>query len=99
MLGWEINWEEIAAGSPKTKFTTPLGTPASANASMSSELEAGVSSAALTTIEQPAASAAESFLVICCTGKFQGAKAATGPTGSLTTSWYTSGRRGGITRP
>ena len=50
-------------------------------------------------IEQPAASAAESLRTIWLIGKFQGVKAATGPTGSLTTSWYTPSARAGMTRP
>ena len=49
--------------------------------------EAGVSSGALTMIEQPAASAAESLRTTWLIGKFHGVNAATGPTGSLMTSW------------
>jgi hypothetical protein len=65
----------------------PGGTPASTNARISSAGEAGVSSGAFTMIEQPAASAAESLRTIWLIGKFHGVNAATGPTGSLTTSW------------
>ena len=65
----------------------PGGTPASTKARISSAGDAGVSSGALTMIEQPAASAAESLRTIWLIGKFQGVNAATGPTGSLTTSW------------
>ena len=43
--------------------------------------------ARLMTMEQPAASAAASLRTIWLIGKFQGVNAATGPTGSLTTSW------------
>jgi hypothetical protein len=66
---------------------TPSGTPASTNALISCAGDAGVSSGALTMIEQPAASPAESFLTTWLIGKFQGVKAATGPTGSLTAIW------------
>ena len=49
--------------------------------------DAGVSSGALTMIEQPAARPAESFLTTWLIGKFHGVKAATGPTGSLIAIW------------
>ena len=64
----------------------PPARPASAKARISSAGDAGVSSGALTMIEQPAASAADSLRTTWLIGKFQGVKAATGPTGSLTTS-------------
>ena len=54
---------------------------------MSSAGEPGVSSGAFTMIEQPVASAAQSLRTIWLIGKFQGVNAATGPTGSLMTSW------------
>ena len=38
-------------------------------------------------LEHPAASEADSFRTIWLTGKFHGVNAATGPTGSLITSW------------
>ena len=66
---------------------TPSGTPASANALISCAGDAGVSSGALTMIEQPAASAAESFRTTWLIGKFHGVNAATGPTGSFTAIW------------
>ena len=46
---------------------------------------AGVSSGALTIIEHPAASPAATLRATWLIGKFHGAKAATGPTGSLMT--------------
>jgi hypothetical protein len=54
---------------------------------MSSAHEAGVSSGPLRMIEQPAANAAEILRTAWLTGKFHGVNAATGPTGSLITSW------------
>ena len=50
----------------------------------------GVSSAALTIIEQPVASAAASLRTTWLIGKFQGVNAATGPTGSFSTIWRTA---------
>ena len=61
--------------------------------------EAGVSSGALMMMEQPAASAAPSFRAIWMIGKFQGVKAATGPTGCLMTRFSTFSARAGTTRP
>src|SRR5690349_5069890 len=85
ITGWGIRYSLISAGLPYTRLTTPGGTPASANARMSSDGEAGVSSGALTMIEQPVVTAAESFRTIWLIGKFHGVNAATGPTGSLIT--------------
>lgn len=50
---------------------------------MSSAGEAGVSSGALTMIEQPVASEADTLRTTWLIGKFHGVKAATGPTGTL----------------
>ena len=50
-------------------------------------------------IEQPAASAAEILRTAWLIGKFHGVNAATGPTGSLITSWQTLPMRGGTMRP
>ncbi|MNC87969.1 hypothetical protein D3C83_37480 [compost metagenome] len=61
--------------------------PASANAFTSAAGAAGVSSGALTSIEQPAASPPPILRTIWLIGKFHGVKAATGPTGSLITIW------------
>ncbi len=63
--------------------------PASANACTSAAGPAGVSSGAFTSIEQPAASAAPTLRTTWLMGKFQGVKAATGPTGSFSTIWRT----------
>ena len=74
--------------------------PASAKARINSAGEAGVSSAALTIIEQPQASAAPSLRTTWLTGKFQGVNAATGPTGSFSTIWRAARlKREGTMRP
>ncbi|MNY62652.1 hypothetical protein D3C86_1995100 [compost metagenome] len=78
---------------------TPAGTPASTKARMSSAGDAGVSSGALTMMEQPVASAAESLRTIWLIGKFHGVNAATGPTGSLMASCETPLARAGMTWP
>jgi len=52
---------------------------------MSSAGAAGVPSAALTIIEQPAASAQDNLRTTWLIGKFQGVKAATWPTASRST--------------
>ena len=66
---------------------------------MSCAHEPGVSSGPLMMIEQPVASAAEALRTTWLIGKFHGVKAATGPTGSLITSWYTFSARAGTMRP
>src|SRR6516165_8624504 len=99
MTGCEIRYEEISAGTPNTRLTTPAGMPASANASISAAQEAGVSSGPLTMIEQPAATAQDSLRTAWLMGKFHGVNAATGPTGSFTSSWNTPSTRGGTVRP
>src|ERR1700742_2487312 len=86
ITGCGIRYSEISDGTPKTSLTTPAGTPAAANARINSAGEAGVSSGALTMIEQPAASAALIFFTTWLIGKFHGVNAATGPTGSLITN-------------
>lgn len=62
MAGCSISALLIAAGSPYRREITSPGTPASRKHRTSSAGDPGVSSAALMTIEQPAARAAESFL-------------------------------------
>ena len=76
-----INSEEISAGSPDNKFTTPGGTPASLQISTSSITLPGVITSGFTITEHPAAKAVEIFLEAKTIGKFQGTKAATTPTG------------------
>ena len=61
---------------------------------------AGVSSGALTIIEHPAARPGATLRTTWLIGKFHGAKAATGPTGSLTTICRMAGfERCGTRRP
>ena len=50
-------------------------------------------------IEQPAASAAAILRAACVTGKFQGEKPATTPTGSRITILRTPSARAGMMRP
>ena len=59
----------------------------------------GVSSDALTMIEQPAASAAAILRAGVTAGKFHGVKAAVTPTGSWITSWRVFLTRPGMMRP
>src|SRR5579859_612920 len=87
ITGCGIRYSEISAGTPYTRLITPAGTLASAKHRISSAGEAGVSSGAFTMIEQPAASAQDSLRTTWLIGKFHGVNAATGPTGSFTTSW------------
>jgi len=77
----------MSAGLPYTRPRTPSGSPASAKACTSAAGLAGVSSGPLTSMEQPAASAAPTLRTTWLIGKFQGVKAATGPTGSFSTIW------------
>ena len=76
-----INSDEIAAGSPDNKFTTPGGTPASLHILTISITLPGVITSGLTITEHPAARAVEIFLEAKITGKFHGTNAATTPTG------------------
>ena len=66
---------------------------------MSAAQLAGVSSGPFRITEQPVASAAETLRTAWLIGKFQGVKAATGPTGSRMTSCITPSARAGMTRP
>ena len=99
IAGWAIRYSEMCAGWPYTSPTTPGGMPASTKQRSNSAGEAGVSSGALHRNEHPAASAAPSLRTIWLIGKFHGVNAATGPTGSGTTSCCTWPRRLGTQRP
>src|SRR5450755_3407313 len=57
---------------PVTKFTTPLGTPASCNASIIRHALRGAADAGLITTVFPAISAGASFQAGIAEGKFQG---------------------------
>ena len=78
---------------------TPGGTPASWKHLTRPIGEPGVSSGHLMMIEQPAASDAAILRTACVTGKFQGAKPATGPIGSMITMLRTPSARAGMMRP
>ena len=75
------SWDVTEVGSPKSKLTTPAGSPASASTSTIRRAVAGLNSEALSTTVQPAASAAPSFRVARTAGKFQAVTAATTPSG------------------
>jgi hypothetical protein len=77
----------------------PGGRPASWNSRASATTALGAVSGPLSTSVQPAPSAAAILRIAWLNGKFQGVNAAHTPTGSRTTNWCTSGRRGGMTRP
>ena len=80
-------------------MSTPGGRPASSKHFTRSTQAPGVSSDALMMIEQPAASEAAILRAGVSIGKFHGVKAATTPTGSVTTIWRTVGLRLGMMRP
>ena len=98
-IGEAIRCSETFAGTPNTRLSTPGGTPASSKHFTSSTQAPGVSSEALTMIEQPAASAAAILRTGVSVGKFHGVNAATTPTGSVTTICRTVGLRLGMMRP
>ena len=79
------NFSEISAGTPKTRLTTPSGTPASERARINATAVPGVSSDAFKIMEQPAANAGASFLAGRNAGKFQGVNPSATPTGSTLT--------------
>ena len=78
---------------------TPFGIPAFSAKSQRAKADNGVSSGALATKQQPAASAGPSFLVIIALGKFQGVIAATTPTGCFNTIILLSSWCPGIVSP
>src|SRR6516225_6046872 len=79
--GCGMRYSEISDGVPKTRFTTPGGTPASLKARTSCTAPAGVSSEAFRIIEHPADSAPATLRAGEASGKFHGENAATTPTG------------------
>jgi len=89
----------MALAEPVTTLNTPAGMPARAASSASASAENGVWLAGLTTIVQPAASAAPALRVIIADGKFHGVIAAQTPTGSRVTRMRRSGRFGGTISP
>ena len=68
--------------SPRTRLATPAGSPSLSRMSISRMAVCGVSSAGLSTKEQPAAIAGATFQATCSSGKFQGVIMPTTPTGS-----------------
>ena len=84
---------ETCDGTPNTIDITPLGSPASMSARATSSADAGVCSAGFMMQGHPAARAAPSLRHGLPTGKFHGANAATGPTGSRSTVIRTPGAR------
>ena len=99
ITGEASRYEEMSAGTPKTTDNTPGGRPASTSARATSSADAGASSAGLRMQGHPAPSAAPILRAGLPIGKFHGAKAATGPTGSLRTVMRTPEARCGSTRP
>ena len=97
--GLWIRCSDTSAGTPQTTFNTPAGRPESWNNWASATTALGASSGPLSTIVQPAPTAAEIFRIAWLNGKFQGVNAAQTPTGSRSTSWRTPSIRAGITRP
>ena len=83
--GLLVSSSPIGTASPVTTLSTPGGIPARSASTASARAERGVSAAGLTTIVQPAASAAPALRVIMAAGKFHGVMAAQTPTGCLST--------------
>ena len=83
--GCGIKYFEMSDGLPNTKFNTPAGNPASANACASCTAPAGVSSEALRMIEHPEDSAPPTLRAGELIGKFHGENAATTPIGCRST--------------
>ena len=99
MTGDAMRCVEISCGTPKTMASTPFGSPASCSARATASAEPADSSAGFRMQVQPAASAAPILRAGLPSGKFHGANAATGPTGSLTMVMRCPGSRCGSTRP
>jgi len=74
-----------AASFDGTMLSTPAGMPACRASSAIASAVSGVSSEGLTTMVQPAASAAAALRVIIASGKFQGVMAAQTPIGCFNT--------------
>jgi hypothetical protein len=85
ITGEAMTCREISSGIPNRTFSTPGGSPASANARAIRQVVHGVSSDGLITMGQPAASAAAILRIGPPAGKFHGTNAPTGPTGKVRT--------------
>ena len=90
---------ETSAGTPKTIFKTPSGSPASISARPIATAVAGVSSLGLIITEQPAAREPATFRITLTAGKFHATNAMTGPTGSFLTVCCMPATRGIIVLP
>src|SRR3546814_16596875 len=86
----------MAGASPRTRLSTPAGSPASSASTASASAESGVSSAGLRTTVQPAASAGATLRVTIASGKFHGVIAATTPTGPRSVHHRIVGGRPGL---
>jgi hypothetical protein len=97
--GLLVSSPPICFESPVTTESTPAGTPARSASTAIASAEYGVSSAGLTTIVQPAASAGPTLRVIMAAGKFHGVMAAVTPIGCFRTTMRLSRPCAGITSP
>ncbi|MCY1210383.1 hypothetical protein D9M68_500570 [compost metagenome] len=84
--GLAVSSPPMATASPVITLNSPAGSPARSASTASASADSGVSSAGLSTMAQPAASAGPALRVIMASGKFHGVIAAHTPTGSLTTT-------------
>ena len=82
MMGDASKCRDTSSGTPNTACPTSFGNPASSRHCRTASADAGASSADFKITEQPAATGAPSLRPGLPIGKFQGANAATGPTGS-----------------
>ena len=98
-----FEWRTSAAPSsgllPRTKFTTPGGTPHSSRTWTKSEAVTGVSGDGFSTTVLPRISAGKVFQEGMAMGKFHGVIKPTTPTGSRTHRADLSGSSDGTTRP
>src|SRR4029079_17777978 len=98
-FGLEASSAPTTGPGPVTTFSTPFGTPASAQMRASSNVVPAVNSDGLATMVQPAASAGASLRAMSDIGKFQGVMMPTTPTGSSTVSPRASGTKFEIASP
>ena len=98
-MGLAVSSPPIAAASPVTTLSTPLGKPARDASSAIASAESGVCSAGLATTVHPAASAGAILRVIIAIGKFHGVIAAQTPIGSLSAKRRLSPQVVGIESP
>ncbi len=87
------------APDPATKFTTPLGMPASRHASTMRQAQRGDTEAGLTTMVLPQMRAGAIFHAGIAMGKFQGVINPTTPTGLRWAHMWTRSRSDATTGP